>query len=63
MSGKKNSEPHVEISLREIYDKMVNVEKIVREMRAEQKSLAKYKTLMYPTMVTAAAALVTTFVK
>lgn len=56
-------EPHVEITLREIYDKLCAVERQVIEMQAGHRSVGRYKALMYPTMLTAAGALVSTFVK
>lgn len=61
---------HEEIGLREVYQEMRKMSERLRLVeiqlaahRAEHKSLTKYKAMLYPTMATAAGAVVAIVVR
>jgi hypothetical protein len=62
--------PHEEIGLREVYQEVKKVSDRLRVVeiqlaahRAEHRGLTKYKAMLYPTMATAAGAVVAILVK
>lgn len=62
--------PHEEIGLREVYTEVKKVSERLRLVeiqlaahRAEHKGLTRYKAMLYPTMATAAGAVVAIVVK